>query len=174
MPDIISPCYNSRLCSTDTSSTGGEQSQPAPVTPEPLDRDERAAEDTQSTASISHAADDFADLLRWKVNKICQATASRLLPMIVHRFLTQLSSFDDNTPEDILKTVSTAPAKHCWLDPAPAWLIKVATVTGRDNSQDLQCDVRRFTKASSQMTSRKMKNTFVVFERPMAKITREY
>jgi len=35
-----------------------------------------------------------------------------------------LSAFDDVTVEDITKIVSSAPAKHCGLDPIPTWLLK--------------------------------------------------
>ena len=79
---------------------------------------------SQSTTSVSHTAEDFAKFFRSKVNKIRQTTASAPPPNIADRSCSVPSAFDDVTVEEITKIVSSAPAKHCSLDPIPTWLLK--------------------------------------------------
>ena len=50
--------------------------------------------------------------------------ANASLPVIADRSCSQLSAFDDVSAEEVLKIVNKAPTKHCYLDPAPTWLVK--------------------------------------------------
>ena len=79
---------------------------------------------SESDVATSHTADDFATFFRSKVNNIRRATANAPLPVIADRSCSQLSAFDDVSVEEVFKIVTKAPTKHCYLDPAPTWLVK--------------------------------------------------
>ena len=52
------------------------------------------------------------------------ATANAPAPVINSRQTTALSRLDELTLDEASKLLSTAPSKHCQLDPAPTWLLK--------------------------------------------------
>ena len=96
------------------------------------------------STSVSHSADDFAAFFRSKVDKICQATATAPLPVIVERPCVSLSAFSPVTVDEIIKVVSKAPANHCSLArPGPDMAAEMNTTTaGTHAGDDMQCLVK--------------------------------
>ena len=75
------------------------------------------------------SADDFATFFQDKVAGIRASTASASQPVIVQRQAPSLRSFEPVTVSEIMKLMTTTPAKSCALDPVPTWLLKQVTTS---------------------------------------------
>ena len=71
-----------------------------------------------------HSAAEIAAHFTSKVDSVRAATANASAPVINSRRTTALSRLDELTPDEASKLLSTAPSKHCQLDPVLTWLLK--------------------------------------------------
>ena len=78
----------------------------------------------QAPTTTTHTADDFAVHFRSKVDVIRKSTLIAQPPEIISRQCPSLSLLREVTVEEIVNTISLAPAKHCQLVPAPTSLVK--------------------------------------------------
>ena len=69
--------------------------------------------------ALPHAADDFSTFFTRKVDTICTTTATASAPMIEHRQVPSLSSFNNVTIEEVSQILRKTPNKQL-----PAWLVK--------------------------------------------------
>ena len=77
-----------------------------------------------ASISITHTADDFSEFFTAKVDTIRTTTATAPAPMIEHRQVPPLASFNNVTLEKVSQILRKSPNKPCELDPMPTWLVK--------------------------------------------------
>jgi len=80
-----------------------------------------------STSCWKH--DDFAKLFVDKIARIRASTAAAAAPVIIPRDVLPLTELEPTSVHEIIKLLSTLPAKSCSLDPIPTWLLKRITAT---------------------------------------------
>ena len=73
---------------------------------------------------ITHTADDFSTFCRGKVDNIRATTATAPAPMIEHRQVHPLASYNNVTVEEVSQILRTTPNKQCEFDPMPTQLVK--------------------------------------------------
>jgi len=73
-------------------------------------------------------SEQFSQVFKGKVNKICSATARAPKPTFASRCESQLVM----TSDEVRRLLSHAPSKQCSLDPVPTWLLKALTYTVPD------------------------------------------
>ena len=81
------------------------------------------------SATDKLSADDFAKFFVDKVAKIRASTAAAAAPVIIPRDVLPLTEFEPTSVHEIIKLLSTLPAKSCSLDPIPTWLLKRISAT---------------------------------------------
>jgi len=81
------------------------------------------------SATDKLSADDFAKFFIDKVAKIRASTAAAAAPVIIPRDVLPLIELEPTSVHEIIKLLSTLPAKSCSLDPVPTWLLKRISAT---------------------------------------------
>jgi len=81
------------------------------------------------SATDKLSADDFAKFFVDKVAKIRASTAAAAVPVIIPRDVLPLIELEPTSVHEIIKLLSTLPAKSCSLDPIPTWLLKRISAT---------------------------------------------
>jgi len=81
------------------------------------------------SATDNLSADDFAKFFVDKVAKIRASTAAAAAPVIIPRDVLPLTELEPTSVHEIIKVLSTMPAKSCSLDPIPTWLLKRISAT---------------------------------------------
>ena len=78
----------------------------------------------RTSSNVKHSAEDFAVYFRNKIDAIRLSTENSASATVVSRNCPTLAKLDTVTADEVIKVITTSPAKHCELDPAPTWLIK--------------------------------------------------
>ena len=77
-----------------------------------------------ASTSVTHTADDLSTFFTGNVETIRATTATAPAPMIEHRQVPPLASFNNVTVEEVSQILRKTPNKPCELDPMPMWLVK--------------------------------------------------
>ena len=81
------------------------------------------------SATDKLSAEDFAKFFVDNVAKIGASTAAAAVPVIIPRDVLPLTEFEPTSVHEIIKLLSTLPAKSCSLDTIPTWLLKRISAT---------------------------------------------
>ena len=81
------------------------------------------------SATDKLSADDFAKFFVDKIAKIRASTAVAAAPVIIPRDVLPMIELEPTSVHEIIKLLSTLPAKSCSLDHIPTWLLKRISAT---------------------------------------------
>ena len=77
-----------------------------------------------ASTSVTHTVDDFSTFFTRKVDTIRATTAIAQAPMIEHRQVPPLASFNNVTIDEVCQILRKTPNMQCEFDPMLTWLVK--------------------------------------------------